>query len=37
MTNVLNYIQQMEMWDTLDEALNMSSEIENLIKLFSNK
>ena len=37
MTNVLNYIQQMEMWDTLDEALNLSTEIENLIKLFSNK
>jgi hypothetical protein len=37
MTNVLNYIQQMEMWDTLDEALNISTEIENLIKLFSNK
>ena len=37
MTNVLNYIQQMEMWDTLDEVLNMSAEIENFIKLFSNK
>ena len=37
MANVLNYIQQMEMWDTLDEVLNMSSEIENFIKLFSNK
>ena len=37
MANVLNYIQQMEMWDTLDEALNISTEIENLIKLFSNK
>ena len=35
--NVLNYIQQMEMWDTLDEVLNMSAEIENFIKLFSNK
>ena len=37
MANVLNYIQQMEMWDTLDEVLNMSAEIENFIKLFSNK
>ena len=37
MANVLNYIQQMEMWDTLGEALNMSTEIENFIKLFSNK
>ena len=37
MANVLNYIQQMEMWDTLDEVLNMSAEIENFIKLFSSK
>jgi hypothetical protein len=37
MVSVLNNIQQMEMWDALDEALNISTEIENLIKLFSNK
>jgi len=37
MTNVLKYIEQIEMWETLEEAYNISTEIENLIKLFSNK
>ena len=35
MVNVLNYIEQMEMWETLDEAVNISAEIEDLIQLFS--
>ena len=37
MVGVLNYIEQMEMWETLDDAANISAEIEDLIKLFSNK
>ena len=37
MVDVLNYIEQMEMWETLDYAANISAEIEDLIKLFSNK
>ena len=37
MVSVLNYIEQMEMWETLDYAANISAEIEDLIKLFSNK
>ena len=37
MVNVLTYIEQMEMWETLDDAANISAEIEDLIKLFSNK
>jgi len=37
MVDVLNYIEQMEMWETLDDAANISAEIEDLIKLFSNK
>mgnify|MGYP002624709647 CR=1 FL=1 len=37
MTNVCNYIQQMEMWETVEEAYNILEEIKNLINLFSNK
>jgi hypothetical protein len=36
MSGILNYIQRMEMWDTLDLAELLSSEIDNIIKLFTN-
>ena len=37
MVGVLTYIEQMEMWEELEEGANISAEIEDLIKLFSNK
>ena len=37
MVGVLTYIEQMEMWEELEDGANISAEIEDLIKLFSNK
>ena len=37
MINVLTYIENNEMWETIDEAVNIAAEIEDLIKLFQNK
>ena len=35
MVKVLNYIEQSEMWETLEEAANLAAEIEDIIKLFT--
>ena len=35
MIKVLNYIEQSEMWETLEEAANLAAEIEDIIKLFT--
>ena len=37
MNSVMNYIQSMEMWDTIEQASTLNTEIEDLIKLFTNK
>jgi hypothetical protein len=37
MVVILNYIEASEMWDTLDEAVNLAAEIEELILLFQKK
>ena len=37
MSGILNYIQNMEMWDTLDLAVVLSSDLDNFITLFTNK
>ena len=37
MVSILNYIEANEMWETLDEAVNIAAEIEDLVKLFNNK
>jgi hypothetical protein len=36
MSGILNYIERMEMWDNLELAIALSSEIDNIIKLFTN-
>ena len=36
MSGILNYIETMEMWDNLELAIALSSEIDNIIKLFTN-
>ena len=37
MVVILNYIEASEMWDTLDEAVNLAAEIEEIILLFQKK
>ena len=36
MSGILNYIERMEMWDKIDLAMVLSSDIDNIIKLFTN-
>ena len=37
MVIILNYIEANEMWETIDEAVNLAAEIEELIDLYKNK
>ena len=37
MVSILNYIEANEMWETLDQAVNIAAEIEDLIKLINKK
>ena len=37
MISVMNYIERMEMWDTIDQVSTLITEIEDLTKLFTNK
>ena len=37
MVVILNYIEASEMWETIDEAVNLAAEIEELILLFQKK
>ena len=37
MAVILNYIEASEMWETIDEAVNLAAEIEELILLFQKK
>ena len=37
MAIILNYIEASEMWETIDEAVNLAAEIEELILLFQKK